>query len=70
MTYSPNRITKKDVFTDDIILDNTAVQKNFNLVTRETNQLDSRITANERKANATTKILQKQTNFINAFLFG
>ena len=43
MTFTPNRITKKDTFTEEITIDKGGLQRNFDLIAKETNELGDRI---------------------------
>jgi len=70
MTFTPGRTSKKDIFTGEVELDGSSIQRNFDLVSRETNKLNDRITSNEVDTIKTTQRLKQQTSFVNAFLFG
>lgn len=70
MTYSPSRITKKDFETEEIEINGNLIQKNLDLIAKETKELQNQINANLTSGTQTAKILGGQTKFVNAFLFG
>ena len=70
MTYTPNRITKKDLETEEISIDGASIQRNLDLIAKETKNLQNQIIGVESARTATTRKLQLQTSFVNPFLFG
>ena len=70
MTYVPNRIIKSDVFTDEIVIDKSALQRNLDLIAKETNSLRNAIDVISRRAGISRRIARTQTQFVKPFLFG
>ena len=69
MTYTPNRIVRKNYETEEDELDRPALQRNLMLIAKETDELGNKILANQRVTDTSEKVLKKQTRFVNAFLF-
>jgi hypothetical protein len=70
MTYVPNRIIKTDIETDEKIIDKAALQRNLDLIAKETNNLQDGINEIKKNADINRSLVQGQTQFVNAFLFG
>ncbi len=70
MTYVPNRIIKSDAFTDEKVIDKSALQRNLDLIANETNSLRNAIDVISRRASISRRIARTQTQFVKPFLFG
>ncbi len=70
MSFTPNRISKRNVFTEEIELDNSSIQRNFDLIAKETNELNDKINMNNIKSVNSNNRFKNQTRFVVPFLFG
>jgi len=69
MTYTPSRIVRINAETEEIEIDKNAVQRNLDLISKETKNLQNQINSNSIASERTRKILQEQTRFVKPFLF-
>jgi len=70
MPYQPSKVTKKDPFSDEVIVDGKSVQRNLDLIAKETNILADSINANHAAAEKLDATFKRRTSFVNSFLFG
>lgn len=69
MTFTPLRVFEKDPISEEVVLKNSKVQANFDLIAKETKRLDGAINSTNEKT-TTTKERMVRTRFRDAFLFG
>lgn len=70
MAYRPTTVWSVDTETEEKILNVQKLQNNLNLISRETDKLQTQITKSEEKISSTAIELDKSsTNFHNHFLF-
>jgi len=70
MTYTPNRITKRNIETDETEIDSNSIQRNLDLISKETKSLQNQINSNSTLSKENRMLVRTQTRFVNVFLFG
>lgn len=69
MSYTPSRISKKDVETDEVEISTPALQRNLYLISKETDELGDRINENGTGINKLELKNKQETRFVKTFLF-
>lgn len=59
MTYTPNRIIKSDIETDEKIIDKSALQRNLDLIAKETNSLQDGINEIKKIADKNQRLFSR-----------
>lgn len=70
MTYSPQRVEIKDFETDEMQIDGNLIQKNLELIAKETKELSNRINVNTSSFDGVNNRIRRNTKFVQAFMFG